>query len=173
MEYNIVVPSDWKKISDEDCKKLGIINDQQIACVGAYVYGQQEESYLIVFDDYSKNGEDFLYEIDKKLTKLDEMNKLVDGDPKDEGFEDTSMLRTIFHGFINKDRGTFYLNVNKMPFGENKYIYTFQMFAKGNNGIFGVQSSMNEIDENDVAKSVQTIPHIKEAIKILITLSNK
>lgn len=172
MEYNIDVPSDWTKISEEDCKKYGIMNDEQIRCVGAYLCGEQEESYLIVFDDYSKNGEEFLYEIDKKLAKLDEMNKLVDGDPKAEGFEDTSLLRTIFHGFINKDKGTFYLNVNKMPF-DNKYIYTFQMFAKGENGIFGAQSSMNKIDENDVAQSVQTIPHIKETIKVLISLANK
>ena len=67
MEYNIVVPKDWTKISEEDCKKYGIMNDEQIRCVGAYLCGEQEESYLIVFDDYSKNGEEFCTRLIKNL----------------------------------------------------------------------------------------------------------
>ena len=86
---NINVPQEWRKIDPKNYKKLGIVNNEKISCIGSYVYKDGEIPCLISYFDYSKNDENFLDELDNYYDEIEEMNELIDGDPSEEDYEST------------------------------------------------------------------------------------
>ena len=171
MEKELAVPAHWKKIDEKDYKMLGIVNSTHIGCPGAFSIKEENNSYIVVYNDYSKHNLDFIKYLDKQLDELNKLNEDIDGDPSSRDYEDTSTVKNLYHGYINKERGMFYLNVNKVLL-DNKFSYAFQMFTQGKNGIYSVQSNINELDELNIEKTIDDIPHIKSAIIALIKLAN-
>ena len=172
MAKELLVPKTWNKIEEKDYASLGIMSGSDVGCLGAYIVNDKEEKYVVVFNDYSKFDAEFLKYLDEQLKFINEANKMLDGDPSEKGYEDNALVKNIYHGYINKDKGLFYLNVNKILVGKNKYSYAFQMFTQGKNGIFSVQSNIKDLDEKNIETTIDDIPHIKSAIVSLIKYAN-
>ena len=122
MEKELAVPAHWKKIDEKDYKMLGIVNSTHIGCPGAFSIKEENNSYIVVYNDYSKHNLDFIKYLDKQLDELNKLNEDIDGDPSSRDYEDTSTVKNLYHGYINKERGMFYLNVNKVLLAINKEI---------------------------------------------------
>lgn len=170
MNFNIEVPKDWKKIAEDKNKLLGIESTQDIINVGAYVVGEEHNANIISFLNYQGYDIEFLKELDKHLVKINEINELINGNPNEKGYEDTSLISNIFHGFTDKYGGNLYININKMPVTESKHGYSFQIFVEVKNGLMCAQASVRELDEKNALKSAIAIDYIKEIIKILFKL---
>ena len=170
MSFEIKVPQSWKKITEDKYAILGLSDTEDIKCLGAYVVGNDANANVISFLNYVGYDVNFLNELDKKLIEVNEINELVDGKPEDEGYQDTSLLSNIFHGFTDKYGGNLYININKIPVTENVYAYSFQIFVETKNGLVCAQASVRELDEKNVLKSVIEIDYIKETIKTLFKL---
>ena len=141
--------------------------------MSAFAEQINENDYnLISFYDYSKLGPDFLTELDGELQRINETNELIDGNPTDEGYEDTSLMSNIYHGFTTKYGGTLYIDINKIPV-QGTYVYTFQIFTETKTGLVCAQSTIRELDEKNVLKSALDMPHIKDIIKCLFKLKEQ
>lgn len=167
MDFNIKVPQDWKPVAKERYGLLGLKDEGDIKCLGAYVVGEEQSANLISFLNYEGYGLDFLHQLDAQLLHINEMNDLIDGDPNAEGYEDTSMLKNIFHGFTDKYGGNMYININKVPVTETEYGYSFQMFVEVANGLMCAQATVRELDEANAFKTAVEVDYVKEMVKIL------
>lgn len=167
MDFNIKVPQDWKPVAKERYNLLGINDEGDIKCLGAYIVGEENSANIISFLNYEGFDINFLHQLDAQLMQVNEINELIDGNPDEEGYEDTALMRNVFHGFTDKYGGNLYININKVPVSETEYGYSFQMFVEVANGLMCAQASVRELDETNVFKSAVEIDYIKELIKIL------
>ena len=167
---NINVPQGWRKIDPKNYKKLGIVNNEKISCIGSYMYKDGEIPCLISYFDYSKNDESFLDELDKYYDEIEEMNELIDGDPSEEDYESTAILRSLFHGYIDDTKKIVYVNINKVLVDKG-YRYMFQMFNKGNKGLYCVELNLNDVDDNNIINKMKKTKHVVEAVEILSKLA--
>lgn len=173
MSFEIKVPNDWKKIAENKYEILGISDTEDIKCLGAYVVGGENDGNIISFMNYIDFNVDFLNELDKRLVDINETNALIDGDPSDKDYEDTSLLSNVFHGFTDKYGGNLYININKIPVAEKVYAYTFQIFVEVNNGLVCAQATLRDLDEQNALKSAIEKTYVKDAVKLLFKLKEQ
>ena len=161
------IPKEWVKVNADDYQKIGIVNNSEISCVGAYTAGTAPDISLVSFYDYSKQTVEFLEELERHYSKIDNLNRIIDGDPNDADYENTAVLTPLFHGNINKDKGLFYLAICKVAM-EKGYSYAVKLFHKGSQGLFGFDVTLNSLDEKNVVNSAIEKECIKKAVHILI-----
>ena len=56
----INIPSEWKKIDENNYDKIGIVNNKFIKCVSSYAVQENGVASVINFFDYSSYDEEFL-----------------------------------------------------------------------------------------------------------------
>lgn len=163
MDLQKLIPQEWKKMAKENYGLLGIHESNSVSCLGAYVV----EENLVSFIKYFGLEKKYLVELDKALVEVNDVNNLIDGNPNDEGYTDTSILTNLSHGFTEKDGVGMYININKVLVGENKYSYAFQIFVEAKDGLVSAQASIKDLDEKDALNSALKLDYIKRTIKIL------
>ena len=173
MEFNIKTPETWIKLEEEKYPYLGIVSDEDIKCINAFIQKINEIDYNIIsFYHYVNFGTELLTELDNKLQEINEINELIDGKPSDEGYEDTSLVHNIYHGFTDKYGGKLYININKVAAGE-KFVYTFQIFSEAKQGLVCAQATIRDINEGSALKSALDMPYIKDIVKCLFKLKEQ
>lgn len=169
---SIVAPESWKKIDPKNYKKLGIANNEDVICIGSYLSNEETEPTLINFYDYSKNDAKFLDELHKYYDEIEEMNELIDGNPDDEDYESTAIVRSLYHGYINDSKNIIYVNFNKVLVPKG-YKYILQLFNKGSNGMYCLEMNLHDVNEHDVLSNIKKSKNAADAIRVLNDLAGK
>ena len=172
MGYNFEIPSKWKELSEDKYKILGFESIDDIVCLASFIAHEENENCLVSYISYTNYKREFLVELDKSIANINELNELIDGNPEDEKFENTSVILNIFHGFNQTENGEFYISINKIKVNKNEHKYTFQIFTEAKNGILCVQITLSNIDENNAVESSLSTNVVSEAVKILLSLKN-
>ena len=163
---NLLLPKSWKKVNSKVYDQIGVVNDDFIKCLGSYVVKEKGKIIAINFYDYTKHKADFLDELDVYYDQIDELNELIDGNPLDNDYESTAILTTLYHDYIKIANRKYYLSVCKV-FADTQYVYDIQVFIKGKHGIYSLDVSLENLDEQNIIDSVQEIEHVRTAIRYL------
>ena len=170
MSYNFEIPNNWKELTEDKFKILGLESSENIVCLASFLVGNEEDSNIISFINYIEFDKSFLIELDKCIEKINELNELVDGKSEDKDYEDTSVIFNIFHGFNQTENCEFYISINRIKVSEANYKYSFQIFCEAKTGILCAQTTLTSLDENNAIESALTTNFVNDAVKILLNL---
>ena len=140
-------PSSWKIMDLPHIQTLLNLKAQDIKLVGAFTAKYYDVDTPIAFYKYNKMNDDFIFELDNSLTKLDELNKFVDGDPTEPDYESTATDEVVFHSNIINAYGEFYVAVIKHFVSINTYLYSMQIFLEKENSLFACQTTLTIFNE--------------------------
>ena len=115
---------------------------------------------------------EFLTILDKTFDSFNEENELVDGDPSDKEYFSTSLVHNLFHGFSQFMGKLVYLNINSVAVASGVKGYSFQVFVENDGGLYCVQSSLRDIDENNIVESALRQEFVQKMIDMLLKLDN-
>ena len=169
MNNNIEIPSGWSEISEDKYSVLGIVNTENIVCLGSFI---ANESNIVSFINYIGFDRNFLFTLDSAFQSINETNALIDGNPSDKNYTDSSIISNLYHSFTEIDGNEFYVNINRIRASENQYNYSFQIFVEAVNGILCAQATIQNIDEINVLESALQIQCIDETINLLFNLKD-
>jgi len=172
MSYNFEIPKNWKELTDDKYKLLGLQGTEDIVCLAAFISHEETEENLVSYISYTNYDRNFLVELDKNIAKINELNELVDGNLKDEDYDNTAVIHNVFHGFNETENGEFYISINRIKVNENEYKYTFQIFTEAKNGILCTQITLSNLDEDNAVESAFSTNVISESVKILLSLKS-
>lgn len=172
MSYNFEIPNNWSEISEDKYPSLGIINTENIICLGSFIAKNENSSNIVTFINYIGFGKEFLITLDSAFQSINEINDLVDGNSSEQDYTDTSIISNLYHSFTEIDGNEFYVNINRIRVNENQYNYSFQVFVEAVNGLLCAQATIHNIDERNALESALQIQCIDETINVLFNLKN-
>ncbi|MBO7526378.1 MAG: hypothetical protein J6T74_00605 [Clostridia bacterium] len=155
------LPKDWKELDKETCEKM--------LCKFGYCKTINDEQKYITFNILNA---DFKSTTDKTIKYLEDVkneNLLVDGDPNDENFENTSMVFPIYFSTLKIKNRNAFISISNYAVDEQNYETTCQMMVEKENETFATQFQIGYIDEKEkkVLEKIKNDETFNEVLEFL------
>lgn len=167
---NLKLSSDWQAISKEDLFKIGIIDDDSLSCLGAYVY-KYTPNNLVYLHNYGENYGEFL---DEYLGMLYDNNSedFIPSSVKQK-LNINSQINSVYlknHNLFNKNC---LVNIFKLVSPES-FSFCVQIFFHNKLELLAFNAIIPYIDPANLFKSIElSSPHILQFFKDIINFLNK
>ena len=145
--------NNWYEISPEEYFSYGIIETNFMRCERAYLKNYNTQNIVITLFNFGIISGDPFVEIEQNLIKNELENRLIDGNPNDPDYEDTSLFSCIFKERLNIKGYDCLSSVSKILLPEGNHSYVFQLYVKSAGILYSVQFKFAEFDENNIEKS--------------------
>ena len=150
----ILPQKNWKLIEKEDYLKYAVMDLEFMKCECAYLKEYKGQNVVITCYNYGVADEDAFDIIQKVQASSNQENLLVDGDPNDPSYDDTSIFSCVFQDKFTLKGYQCFGSVSKMLTPEGHYSYIFQLYLNDNGTLYSVQFRFLYFDEENIEDSL-------------------